>query len=121
MTQKTIKSKIANNSCLLNKLLNSLNEESLQPCYNITGAENVQAFLADTELVNTVEGFLENNLNISKTSQKTFMHRNTLLYRIEKINKLLGLDIRKFEDAITLKIMLILNQRQKASKAKALI
>ena len=113
MSQKTTKKQIETNSCLLNKLLNNLNDQALQPCYDMLNSENVQKFLADSELVSTVEVFLDNNLNISKTSKQAFMHRNTLLYRIEKINKMLGLDIRKLEDAITLKIVLILGTKQK--------
>lgn len=68
---------------------------------------NVLNFLHDEELVNTALSFFDNNLNISSTSKKTFMHRNTLVYRIEKIKKILGLDIRVFCEAVVLGNMIV--------------
>lgn len=68
---------------------------------------NVLTFLHDEELVKTALSFFENNLNISLTSKKTFMHRNTLVYRIEKIKKSVGLDIRIFSEAVLLENMII--------------
>ena len=61
----------------------------------------------DQESLTTIQVFFENNLNVSETSRKLFVHRNTLVYRLEKIRKLTGLDLREFEDAITFKIALI--------------
>jgi len=61
--------------------------------------------LQDKELVDCINAFFKNNLNISETSRNAFLHRNTLLYRIEKIHKLTGLNIRNFEDAITFKLL----------------
>lgn len=58
----------------------------------------------DTEILNTVDKFLENNLNVSETSRQLYIHRNTLVYRIEKLQKAIGLDMRVFEDALTFKI-----------------
>ncbi|MBQ1880913.1 MAG: helix-turn-helix domain-containing protein, partial [Lachnospiraceae bacterium] len=49
----------------------------------------------------------ENNLNVSETSRQLFVHRNTLVYRIEKLQKATGLDIRTFDDALTFKIALM--------------
>ncbi|MBR1692075.1 MAG: helix-turn-helix domain-containing protein [Lachnospiraceae bacterium] len=63
--------------------------------------------LLDEETLTTVNMFLDNNLNVSETARKLFIHRNTLLYRLEKLQKLTGLDIRVFEDALTLKIALM--------------
>lgn len=56
----------------------------------------------DAELRQSIDAFFANNLNISETSRNSFMHRNTLLYRIDKIYKLTGLNIRNFNDAVTL-------------------
>lgn len=56
----------------------------------------------DDELRQSIDAFFENNLNISETSRNAFMHRNTLLYRIDKIQKMTGLNIRNFGDAVTL-------------------
>lgn len=61
----------------------------------------------DEEILSTVNKFFENNLNVSETSRQLFIHRNTLIYRIEKLQKATGLDIRTFDDALTLKIALM--------------
>lgn len=63
--------------------------------------------LLDEETLVTVNTFLENNLNVSETARKLFVHRNTLLYRLEKLEKSTGLDIRVFDHALTLKIALM--------------
>lgn len=61
----------------------------------------------DEEMLGTINKFFENNLNVSETSRQLFVHRNTLVYRIEKIQKSTGLDIRTFDDALTFKIALM--------------
>lgn len=61
----------------------------------------------DEETVTTVNTFFANSLNISETSRQLYVHRNTLVYRIEKLQKQTGLDIRIFDDALTLKIALM--------------
>ncbi len=68
--------------------------------------ENIPAEL-DEETMNTLNKFFENNLNVSETSRQLFVHRNTLVYRIEKIQKSTGLDLRSFDDALTFKIALM--------------
>lgn len=55
----------------------------------------------------TIQKFFENNLNISETARQLFVHRNTLVYRLERLEKTIGLDIRKFEDAMTFKIAMM--------------
>ena len=61
----------------------------------------------DDETLNTISKFFENNLNVSETSRQLYIHRNTLVYRLDKLQKNTGLDIRTFEDAITFKIALM--------------
>jgi len=61
----------------------------------------------DEETLHTINKFFENNLNVSETSRQLFLHRNTLVYRIEKLQKSIGLDIRTFDDALTFKIALM--------------
>ena len=61
----------------------------------------------DQETLFTIYKFFENNLNVSETARKLFVHRNTLVYRLEKIKKLTGLDLREFADAITFKVALM--------------
>lgn len=68
--------------------------------------ENVPSEL-DEETLNTIDIFLENSLNASETARQLYVHRNTLLYRLEKLQKATGLDIRVFDDALTLKIALM--------------
>ena len=63
----------------------------------------------DEETLNTINKFFDNNLNISETSRQLFLHRNTLVYRLEKIQKSTGLDIRVFDDALTFKIALMVS------------
>lgn len=60
------------------------------------------------ELVNTIKSFLENSLNVSETARVLYIHRNTLIYRIDKFNKLTGLDCTKFEDGVKIEIGLML-------------
>ncbi len=64
----------------------------------------------DEETLFTIQKFFENNLNVSETSRKLFVHRNTLVYRLEKIKKLTGLDLREFDNAIVLKVALMVKQ-----------
>ncbi len=61
----------------------------------------------DEETLTTINKFFENNLNVSETARQLFVHRNTLVYRLEKLQKSTGLDIRNFEDALTFKIALM--------------
>ncbi len=64
----------------------------------------------DQETLFTINKFFENNLNVSETARKLFVHRNTLVYRLEKIKKLTGLDLREFDDAITFKVALMVKK-----------
>lgn len=69
-----------------------------------------QVYDIDDETLITINKFFENNLNVSETSRQLFIHRNTLVYRIEKLQKATGLDIRTFDDAMTFKIaMMVVN------------
>ncbi len=64
----------------------------------------------DQETLFTINKFFENNLNVSETSRKLFVHRNTLVYRLEKIKKLTGLDLRQFDHAIIFKVALMVRK-----------
>ena len=64
----------------------------------------------DQETLFTINKFFENNLNVSETSRKLFVHRNTLVYRLEKIKKLTGLDLRQFDHAIVFKVALMVRR-----------
>ena len=71
----------------------------------------------DEETLITINKFFENNLNVSETSRQLFVHRNTLVYRLEKLQKSTGLDIRVFDDALTFKIALMVVNYMKYMKS----
>ncbi|MDR1354235.1 MAG: helix-turn-helix domain-containing protein [Oscillospiraceae bacterium] len=70
------------------------------------------------ETLFTIQKFFENNLNVSETARNLFVHRNTLVYRLEKIKKLTGLDLREFEQAIVFKVALMVKKYLVANKSK---
>ena len=72
----------------------------------------------DEEILTTVYQFMENDLNLSETSRQLFVHRNTLVYRLEKLQKTIGLDIRQFEDAMTFKIAMMVFDYMKYLREK---
>ncbi len=72
----------------------------------------------DQETLFTIQKFFENNLNVSETSRKLFVHRNTLVYRLEKIKRLTGLDLREFDDAIVFKVALMVKKYLSADPVK---
>lgn len=72
----------------------------------------------DQETLFTIQKFFENNLNVSETSRKMFVHRNTLVYRLEKIKKLTGLDLREFDHAIIFKIALMVKKYLSSNPVK---
>ena len=76
--------------------------------------QNPQLFLTietlDEDTLETINRFFENNLNVSETSRKLYVHRNTLVYRLEKIKKITGLDLREFDHAIVFKVAMMVKQ-----------
>ncbi len=72
----------------------------------------------DQETLHTINKFFENNLNVSETSRKLFVHRNTLVYRLEKIKKLTGLDLREFDHAIIFKVALMVKKYLNSQQSK---
>ena len=72
----------------------------------------------DQETLFKIHRLFENNLNVSETSRKLFVHRNTLVYRLEKIKKITGLDLREFDHAIIFKIALMVNKYLKSNPIK---
>ncbi|MDD6187898.1 MAG: helix-turn-helix domain-containing protein [Oscillospiraceae bacterium] len=72
----------------------------------------------DQETLFTIQSFFENNLNVSETSRGLFVHRNTLVYRLEKIKKITGLDLREFDDAIVFKVALMVKKYLRSSQEK---
>lgn len=73
--------------------------------HEVFGEELPDVF--NDEITTTIQKFFENNLNISETARQLYVHRNTLVYRLERLEKAIGLDIRKFDDAMTFKIAMM--------------
>ena len=73
------------------------------------------------ENVVTIQKFFENNLNISETARQLYVHRNTLVYRLERLEKIIGLDIRKFDDAMTFKIAMMVLSHMAYQKGKSFL
>ncbi len=80
--------------------------------------DQIPEILEDEEAMSTISRFLENNLNISETARQLYVHRNTLVYRLERIEKAIGLDIRSFDDAMTFKIATMVLAHLKDSSRK---
>jgi carbohydrate diacid regulator len=64
----------------------------------------------DSETLMTIQKFFENDLNVSETSRQLYVHRNTLVYRLDKIQKMTGLDLTKFDDAIIFKVSMLVKK-----------
>ena len=90
---------------LIYQLPTTLCETFLKEVFKLGSIETL-----DQETLFTIQRFFENNLNVSETSRKLFVHRNTLVYRLEKIKKITGLDLREFDHAIIFKIALMVNK-----------
>ena len=98
---------------LIYQLPTTLCEMFLQEVFKKGSLESL-----DRETLMTIQCFFENNLNVSETSRKLFVHRNTLVYRLEKIRKLTGLDLREFEHAITFKVALMVKKYLSSKPSK---
>lgn len=100
---------------LIHQLPESLCEMFLEEVFG----ENDEAIF-DEETLLTVDKFFENNLNVSETARQLFIHRNTLIHKLEKIQKYTGLDVRIFEDALTFKIALMVADQRKYGNSSAM-
>ena len=90
---------------LIYQLPTTLCEAFLQEVFKKGSLESL-----DRDTLDTVQRFFEYNLNVSETSRNLFVHRNTLVYRLEKIRKITGLDLRNFDQAITFKVALMVKK-----------
>ncbi|MCK9478096.1 MAG: helix-turn-helix domain-containing protein [Firmicutes bacterium] len=72
--------------------------------------------ILDSETIVTIQKFFENNLNVSEASRQLYVHRNTLVYRLDKILKLTGLDLRRFDDAIVFKVAMMVSRYLKSGE-----
>lgn len=97
------------NELLLERFLHEIPAEIYEKFYDDTFYEEFDKVFND-EMILTIEKFFENSLNLSETSRQLYIHRNTLVYRLDKIEKVMGLDLRNFHDAVTFKIMMMMDR-----------
>ena len=90
------------------KLTEDVSNVKVQELFSALVEPSISEVLNDDELYETAENFLSNDLNVSETSRVMHIHRNTLMYRLDKIEKTTGLDIRKFNDALDFRLISIL-------------
>lgn len=93
---------------MLLHVLEELPEYKINEFHNLLTDYSNGDIFDDEEMVQTAEAFLENSLNISETARKLYLHRNTLMYRLDKIEKETGLNLRKFSDAVTFRLITLL-------------
>ena len=102
-------SKVAGKSTLFTSfcdtVLNCLNPDERASLSEKFLTPEIVSVMKDKELIECINEFFKNNLNISETSRNAFLHRNTLLYRIEKIYKITGLNVRNFEEAMSFRLL----------------
>ncbi len=93
---------------LLVKMLEDVPEGRLSEYLSEIADEHFKEIFEDEEMLETAEAFLQSSLNVSETSRNLYMHRNTLLYRLDKIEKATGLNIRLFSDAVSFRVLTVL-------------
>lgn len=125
MVKDTIKSKIDSGEiktadfacdkddkyCLVNTIFQMLPVGELSELKSMLFDDGFIEIMKDDGLVSSIDAFFANNLNVSETSTKSFLHRNTLVYRLDKIQKLTGFNLRNFSDAVTFKILMLIYHR----------
>ena len=94
-------------------LIGRLTEEE---CREYLAETDPDTAIQDEEMLFTIRKFLENDLNISETAKKLYINRNTLIYRLNKVEKDTGLDLRKFDDAMTIKTALMVRNHQNSGR-----
>ncbi len=95
---------------ILIKMLEDVPEMKLAQYFAEITDEHCKEVFEDEEMLSTAEAFLQSSLNVSETSRNLYMHRNTLLYRLDKIEKATGLNIRQFSDAVSFRVLTVLHE-----------
>ncbi len=91
-------------------MLEDLPKHKINEYLEILKDSGAREIFEDEEMLLTAEEFMENGLNVSETARKMYLHRNTLIYRLDKIENATGLNIRKFADAVTFRLIIILSK-----------
>ncbi len=102
---------------LLERFLSEVSPE-LGAGYNARIFNRRTVRLFNDEMIHTIETFFDNSLNLSETARKLYIHRNTLVYRLEKVQHAIGLDLRNFDDAVTFKMMMLLGKGENSRKLR---
>lgn len=95
---------------ILIRMLEDIPESKLTEYFSEITDEQFKEIFEDEEMLDTAEAFLQSSLNVSETSRNLYMHRNTLLYRLDKIEKATGLNIRLFSDAVSFRVLTVLHK-----------
>ncbi len=95
---------------VLLKMIENIPEIQLAQYFAEITDEHCKEVFEDEEMLATAECFLQSSLNVSETSRTLYMHRNTLLYRLDKIEKATGLNIRQFSDAVSFRVLTVLHK-----------
>lgn len=106
---------------LLERLLSDLPADIAEHYHSLLFNRSTSRLFSE-EMLYTIEMFFKKDLNLSDTARQLYIHRNTLVYRLDKVQRQIGLDLRKFEDAVTFKILLdmrkCINNRMKMKKSR---
>ena len=100
------------------QMLSDIPYDALVRYRDVLLGKNGNDILEDEELMSTAEEFLKNSLNISETSRSMYVHRNTLIYRLDKIEKSTGLNLRHFNDAVAFRLLIAISKLTKGNNKK---
>ena len=114
LTQRSNKRVFIFQKLLFERFMKQIPRDIKKQFYDMSYTDTIKKLLND-EMQKTVEKFFENSLNLSEAARNLYIHRNTLIYRLEKIQKMTGLDLRNFEDAVLLKVLIMLGKSLNSS------
>lgn len=89
----------------LREVAAGIGEKQVKKIVALCDLKGLKRVFGDAELMRTAECFIQNSLNISAAARALYMHRNTMMYRLDKIKRLTGLDIRSFEEAVAFSLL----------------
>ena len=95
-----------NTSSLLDLVVTKISLKDILTLKNNLIDNNFKSLMKDKDMVNCIEEFFRFNLNVAETSRNSYLHRNTLEYRIKRIHQLTGLNLKNFDDAVSFKILM---------------
>lgn len=90
------------------EMVKQMSQSQRERLFSAEDREKLGAVFADEELMNTFDAYLLNGMNISETARILYMHRNTLMYRLNKLRDMTGMDIRRFDVAVTVCVLRLL-------------